>query len=190
MVKKRVHTTVSHETAMKIEDLKKEFKTVSNVIKKAVECLYNSSRAEDLSEEDLILLDFIKNLNFTICAKDHYTALVEGDAERAVKESMVEMAVKFLSKKPISDLSLEELLKNVSKLWKILNRAEHVEVGRTKGGLNFVFYHDMRSMKVSELHLRLIEYLYEKYYAKQYEMKMDTLTVNGFSVVFTRKLHF
>lgn len=99
---------------------------------------------------------------------------------------MLEMAVKFISKRPISDLSLEELLENVGKLWQILNRAEHVEVEKIENEINFVFYHDMRSLAVSEIHLNLIKYLFDKYYSDNYEMSVDTITVNGFSVVFSR----
>ncbi|MBE8540384.1 hypothetical protein [Geoglobus acetivorans] len=184
MPKTRIHTTVSPQTLRKIEELKKEYGTLSAVIEKAVELQYNSERASVVSNEDLILLGFVKELNFTLCAKDHYTALAEGDPDRAVKESMLEMAVKYISKKPISDLSLEELLENICTLWKILNRAEHAEVERDGNRLNFVFYHDMRSVAVSEIHLNLLKYIFDKYYSGKYRMRVDTVTVNGFSVVF------
>ncbi|WP_456467899.1 hypothetical protein [Archaeoglobus sp.] len=187
MPKTRIHTTISPETYRKIEELKKEYKTLSSIIEKAVDVLYSAESMKNMSEYDIFLLSFVKELNFTLCAKDHYTALAEGDAERAVKESMLEMAVKYISKKPISDLSLEELLENVSKLWKILNRAEHAEVERIGNKINFVFYHDMRSLAVSEIHLNLIKHLFEKYYSDKYEISVDTITVNGFSVVFNRK---
>ncbi|AAB89241.1 hypothetical protein [Archaeoglobus fulgidus] len=187
MVKIRLHTTVSSETARKIEDLKKKHRTTSSVVEKAVDLLYTSENFSRLGDEDLLILAFIRELNFMLCAKDHYTALVEGDAERAVRESMIEMAVKYLSKKPISDLDFEELLSVVARLWNLLNRAEHAEVQKDGEKLNFVFYHDMRSKAVSELHLNLLKYLYEKYYSKKYEMQVDTITVNGFSVLFFPK---
>ncbi|WP_202318549.1 hypothetical protein [Archaeoglobus neptunius] len=187
MVKTRIHTTISQETFRKIEELKKEYKTLSNIIERAVDILYNSAYTASVGEEDILLLNFVRDLNFTLCAKDHYTALAEGDTERAVKESMIEMAVKYISKKPISDLSFEELLDNVCKLWKLLNRAEHVEVERLGGRINFVFYHDMRSIRVSEIHLNLLKLLFEKYYSDKYDMDVETVTVNGFSVVFSRK---
>jgi len=178
---------VSSETARKIEDLKKKHRTTSSVVEKAVDLLYTSENFSRLGDEDLLILAFIRELNFMLCAKDHYTALVEGDAERAVRESMIEMAVKYLSKKPISDLDFEELLSVVARLWNLLNRAEHAEVQKDGEKLNFVFYHDMRSKAVSELHLNLLKYLYEKYYSKKYEMQVDTITVNGFSVLFFPK---
>ncbi len=184
MPKTRIHTTVSSETYRKIEELKKEHRTLSAVIEKAVDLLFRSEQAKDVREEDLVLLSFVRDLNFTLCAKDHYTALAEGDAERAVRESMIEMTVKYLSRKPISELSLEDLLENVCKLWKILNRAEHAEVEKVGKKLNFVFYHDMRSLRVSQIHLNLLKHVFEKYYADKYRMKVDTVTVNGFSVVF------
>jgi len=93
--------------------------------------------------------------------KGSLTALAECDAERAVRESMIEMAVKYLSKKPISDLDFEDLLKTVGKLWNLLNRAEHAEVQRDGEKINFVFYHDMRSEAVLKLHLNLLRYLYD-----------------------------
>lgn len=186
MPKVRIHTTVSPETFRKIEELKKEHKTLSNIVEKAVSLLYNSESVKNVSDHDILLLSFVKELNFTLCAKDHYTALAERDTDRAVRESMLEMAVKFISKRPISDLSLEELLENVGKLWQILNRAEHVEVEKIENEINFVFYHDMRSLAVSEIHLNLIKYLFDKYYSDNYEMSVDTITVNGFSVVFSR----
>lgn len=187
MVKIRLHTTVSSETARKIEDLKNKYRTTSSVVEKAVDLLYASDNLSSLREDDILILAFVKELNFMLCAKDHYTALAECDAERAVKESMIEMAVKYLSKKPISDLDFEDLLKTVGKLWNLLNRAEHAEVQRDGEKINFVFYHDMRSEAVSKLHLNLLRYLYEKYYSKKYEMKVDTITVNGFSVLFLPK---
>lgn len=184
MRKTRIHTTISFQTYRKIEELKKEYRTLSAVIEKAVDLLYGYNRANTISVEDVILLSFVRELNFTLCAKDHYTALAECDSDRAVKESMLEMAIKYISKKPISDLSLEELLNNVCILWKILNRAEHAEVEKIGNKLNFVFYHDMRSIMVSGIHLNLIKHVYEKYYSDKYKMKVDTITVNGFSVVF------
>ena len=187
MVKIRLHTTVSSDTVRKIEDLKKKYRTTSSVVEKAVDLLYVSDNLSSLREDDILILAFVKELNFMLCAKDHYTALAECDAERAVKESMIEMAVKYLSKKPISDLDFEDLLKTVGKLWNLLNRAEHAEVQRDGEKINFVFYHDMRSEAVSKLHLNLLRYLYEKYYSKKYEMKVDTITVNGFSVLFLPK---
>lgn len=83
MVKIRLHTTVSSETARKIEDLKKKHRTTSSVVEKAVDLLYTSENFSRLGDEDLLILAFVKELNFMLCAKDHYTALVEGDAERA-----------------------------------------------------------------------------------------------------------
>ncbi len=187
MVKIRLHTTISSETARKIEDLKKKHRTTSSVVEKAVDLLYASENLSSLRDEDLLILAFVRELNFMLCAKDHYTALAECDAERAVGESMIEMAVKYLSKKPISDLEFEELLGIVAKLWNLLNRAEHAEVQRDGEKINFVFYHDMRSKAVSEIHLNLLKHLYEKYYSKKYEMQVDTITVNGFSVLFFPK---
>ncbi len=186
MAKIRIHTTVSPETYRKIEELKREYRTLSAVIEAAVDNLLNQKRAEMVSEDDLILLDFVRELNFTLCAKDHYTALAECDADRAVRESMIELAIKYMTRKPISELSLEEFLESVCRLWKVLNRAEHAEVERVDGKLNFVFYHDMRSLKVSEIHLALIRHVYEKHFSNRYRMVVDTITVNGFSVVFER----
>ncbi len=184
MAKVRIHTTISPETYRKIEKLKKEYRTLSAVIEEAVNALMSAKSAEKVNEDDLILLGFVKELNFTLCAKDHYTALAECDAEGAVRESMLELAIKYMTKKPISDLSLEEFLESVCKLWKILNRAEHAEVERIGNKLNFVFYHDMRSVRVSEIHLELIRHVYEKHFLSRYRMIVDTITVNGFSIVF------
>ncbi len=184
MPKTRIHTTVSSETYRKIEKLKKEYRTFSAIIERAVDLLFRSEQVKEVDEDDLMLLNFVRELNFTLCAKDHYTALAEGNVERAVKESMIEMAVKYLSKRPISELSLEDLLENICRLWKILNRAEHAEVEKEGRKLNFVFYHDMRSLSVSQIHLNLLKHIFEKYYSNRYKMKVDTVTVNGFSVVF------
>ncbi|NOY11108.1 MAG: hypothetical protein GXO67_03290, partial [Archaeoglobi archaeon] len=73
------------------------------------------------------------------------------------------------------------------RLWLILNRAEHVEIERLGKSINFVFYHDMRSIRVSEIHLGLVRFVYEKYYSGDYEMTVDAVTVNGFSVIFRRR---
>lgn len=187
MVKIRLHTTISPEIAKKVAELKKKHKTTSSVVEKAIDLLYASENLSSLRDEDLLILTFVRELNFLLCAKDHYTALAESDAERAVRESMIEMAVKYLSKKPISDLNFEELLRVVAKMWRLLNRAKHAEVQRDGEKINFVLYHDMRSKAVSELHLNLLKYLYEKYYSKKYTMQVDTITVNGFSVLFLPK---
>jgi hypothetical protein len=187
MPKIRIHTTVSPETYKKIKDLKKEYRTLSAIIEEAIDALNNTKSEKKITSDDIILLSFVKELNFTLCAKDHYTGLAEGDTGKAVRESMLEMAIKYISKKPISELSPEEFLENVRKLWKILNRAEHAEVQNLGDRLNFVFYHDMRSFKVSEIHLNLIKHIYEKYYSMDYTMKVDTITVNGFSLIFEKR---
>ncbi|WP_457590452.1 hypothetical protein [Geoglobus sp.] len=189
MRKVRLHTTVSPETYRRIEELKKRYGTVSAVVEKAVENLAMGDEYVRLSEDDIMLLNFVKELNFTICAKDHYTGLAEGKPDRAVQESMVEMAIKYLSKKPLGELTLEEFLDSLRRLWLILNRGEHIEIHRLESGLNFVFYHDMRSMRVSEIHLELLRYVHDKYYAREYELEVDAITVNGFSVIFRRKRH-
>jgi len=188
MRKVRLHTTISPETYRKIEELKGKYRTVSAVIEAAIDNLIRMEEDRLLSQEDLALLRFVRELNFTLCAKDHYTRLVEGFADKAVQESMIEMAIKYISKKPLSQLSLEEFLENVKKLWTILNRGEHMEIQRFEDSLNFVFYHDMRSVKVSEIHLELIRYVYEKYYSGDYSMQVDAITVNGFSLIFRKRL--
>lgn len=85
MPKVRIHTTVSPETFRKIEELKKEHKTLSNIVEKAVSLLYNSESVKNVSDHDILLLSFVKELNFTLCAKDHYTALAERDTDRGCK---------------------------------------------------------------------------------------------------------
>lgn len=187
MRKVRLHTTVSPETYRKIEELKSKYRTVSAVVEAAIDNLVRMEEDRLLSQEDLALLRFVRELNFTLCAKDHYTRLVEGFVDKAVQESMIEMAIKYLSKKPLSELSLEEFLENLKRLWTILNRGEHMEVQKLGNSLNFVFYHDMRSLKVSEIHLNLIRYVHDKYYSNDFELEVDAITVNGFSVIFRKK---
>jgi|GEM_PF-1268110 hypothetical protein len=182
MRKKRLQTTVSPEVYDKIQKLRAKYGSVSKVVESAIEKL---ERGEvQIEESDYILLEFIKKFDFVVSSKDIFKYLVEGDVDRAVKESAVELSVEYFLKKSISEAELIEVLETLKVGWESLHRATYIEIVESDSKIKFLFYHDLQSTKYSELHFKLLRLLFDKYFEQKYEYSLETLTPNGFSVVF------
>ncbi|MEM0022912.1 MAG: hypothetical protein QXK44_05105 [Archaeoglobaceae archaeon] len=96
MVKRRIQTTISDEAYKIIERHKEKFGGMNAVIEEALRLL---DRKEDiLSEDDLLLIKLIRDLDFTGCGRTQYLYLILGDIDRAVKESLMETAVEWFLK--------------------------------------------------------------------------------------------
>ena len=185
MRKKRLQTTVSPEVYDRIQKLKAKYGSVSKVVESAVDNLEKSG--VQIGERDYILLEFIKKFDFVVSSKDIFKYLVEGDIDKAVKESAVELSVEYFLKKSISEAELIEVLEILKIGWESLHRATYIEIVESDSKVKFLFYHDLQSTKYSELHFKLLRHLFDKYFGEKYEYSLETLTPNGFSVMFRRR---
>lgn len=184
MVKRRIQTTISDEAYKIIERHKDKYGGMNAVIEEALKLL---ERKEDiLSEDDLLLLKLIRDLDFTGCGRTQYLYLILGDIEKAVKESLMETAVEWFLKKPFVEITLEEFLETVKRGWTILNRADYIEITREKDSIVFFCEHTMRRREVSEFLANHILSIYEKYYRDKWDFSLS-VTTNSFTVKFTLK---
>lgn len=184
-IKRRLQTTLSEEAFKIIEKFKSEYGSINEVIEAALRLL--DSEHKNLNDDDIILIKFIRDLDFTGCGRSQYMHLVCGDLERAVKESMMETAVEWFLKKPFPEISLEEFLETVKRGWKILNRVDYVEITKGDRWIQFFCEHTMRRKEVSEFLAMHILYIYEKYYSKVWNV-MKSISTNGFTLKFYRKV--
>ncbi len=184
MPKRRLQTTLSEEAFRIIEKFKSQYGGINEVIEAALKLLNRES--ESLSEDDVLLIKLIRDLDFTGCGKSQYMHLVCGDLERAVKESMMETAVEWFLKKPFPEIELEEFLETVKKGWKILNRVDYVEIIKGDGWMQFFCEHTMRKKEVSEFLAMHILNIYEKYYSEEWDV-IKSVSTNGFTLKFYRK---
>jgi len=182
--RRRLQTTVAPEIYDKIQKLRKKYGSVCKVVESAVIELEKGEMKID--ERDLLLLEFIKRFDFVVASKDVLKYLVEGEIDRAVKDSAMELSVEYLLKKPIKEAELIEVLKMLKVGWESLNRATYIDIVESESKIKFMLYHDLQSMKFSEFHLKLLVHLVEKHFSGSYEYYLETLTPNGFSLTFKK----
>ncbi|RLG19910.1 hypothetical protein DRN74_06235 [Candidatus Micrarchaeota archaeon] len=183
MAKKRLQTTLSEE-AFKILEKHKDDGGYNQVIEKALKLLDVQSTV--LSEEDLLLLRLIKELDFTGCGRSQYMYLVCGDVKRAIEESMMETAVEWVLKKPFVEIELEEFLDTVRRGWRALNRVDYIEVTKNEEWIQLFVEHTMRRREVSEFLAEHILMIYRKYYSEKWNVIVSVST-NGFILKFYRR---
>ncbi len=152
-MRKRLQTTVSPETYEIIEKYKEEYGSVSSFIEEAIN--YFVKRGGDqktLDNRDEMLIKLIRELDLTACSKDQYRYLVLGDKEKAVNESLMEIAMEYISNKPMDELTLVEFLEALKKAWEAVNRVDYIkyEVGEDGKIVRWLCYHSMKSTVVSE----------------------------------------
>lgn len=129
MAKRRLQTTLSDEAFRIIEKYRPKYGSINEIIEEALRLL--DMENSKLSEDDILLIRLIRELDFTGCGRSQYMHLICGDREKAVEESMMETAVEWFLKKPFPEIELEEFLDTVKRGWKVLNRVDYVEI--TKG---------------------------------------------------------
>lgn len=185
MPKRRIQTTLSEEAFRIIEKFKNEYGGINEVIEAGLKLLDREGSV--LSEDDVLLIKLIRDLDFTGCGRSQYMHLICGDIEKAVKESMMETAVEWFLKKPFSEIELEEFLETVKRGWKVLNRVDYVEITRGDGWIQFFCGHTMRRREVSEFLAMHILNIYEKYYRDEWDV-VKSISTNGFTIKFYSKV--
>jgi len=184
MPKRRLQTTLSDEAFRIIEKFKPEYGGINEVIEVALKLLNREDAS--LSEDDILLIRLVRDLDFTGCGRSQYMHLICGDIKRAVEESMMETAVEWFLKKPFSEIELEEFLETVRRGWIILNRVDYAEITKGDGWIQFFCEHTMRRREVSEFLSMHILNIYEKYYKEEWEV-IKSVSTNGFTLKFYRR---
>ncbi|WP_290624124.1 MULTISPECIES: hypothetical protein [unclassified Archaeoglobus] len=184
MPKRRLQTTLSDEAFKIIEKFKPNYGGINEIIEEALKLLNREDSS--LSEDDLLLIKLIRELDFTGCGRSQYMHLICGDLKSAVEESMMETAVEWFLKKPFPEIELEEFLETVKRGWKILNRVDYVEITKGDGWIQFFCEHTMRRREVSEFLAMHILNIYEKYYKKGWKV-VKSVSTNGFTLKFYRQ---
>jgi uncharacterized protein YggL (DUF469 family) len=185
MAKRRLQTTLSEEAFRILEKYRTKFGGMNEVIEAALK--FMDQKESLLSEDDLLLIKLIRDLDFTGCGKSQYMYLVCGDTRRAVEESMMETAVEWFLKKPFAEISLEEFLDTVKRGWKILNRVDYVEITSGDDWIQFFCEHTMRRREVSEFLAEHLLLIFRKYYSDRWDV-LTSISTNGFTLKFYRKL--
>jgi hypothetical protein len=184
MAKRRLQTTLSDEAFKILEKHKDKYKGFNEVIERALKML--DEKVSFLSDDDLLLIKLIRDLDFTGCGRSQYMYLVCGDIKKAVDENIMETAVEWFLKKPFPEITLEEFLETVRRGWKILNRVDYVEITRGSEWIQFFCEHTMRRKEVSEFLADHLLTIHRKYYADRWDVLTSTST-NGFVLKFYRK---
>jgi Arc/MetJ-type ribon-helix-helix transcriptional regulator len=182
--KRRIQTTISDEAYRIIERLKEKYGNMNAVIEEALRLL--ERKEEMISEDDLLLIRLIRDLDFTGCGKTQYLHLVKGEIDKAITNSMMEIAVEWFLKKPFNEISLLEFLETLKRGWKILNRADYIEVKKEGDCVFFLCEHSMRSREVSEFLCKHVLFIYEKYYSNKWGVNVS-VSANGFTMKFYQK---
>jgi len=185
MPKRRLQTTLSEEAFRIIEKFKPVYGGINEVIEAALKLLNREDR--NLSEDDILLIRLIRDLDFTGCGRSQYMHLICGDIEKVVKESMMETAVEWFLKKPFAEIELEEFLETVKRGWKVLNRVDYVEITKGDGWIQIFCEHTMRRREVSEFLAMHILNIYEKYYKGEWDV-VKSISTNGFTLKFYRRV--
>lgn len=184
MPKRRLQTTLSDEAFRIIEKFKPEYGGINEVIEAALKLLNREDGI--LSEDDILLIRLIRDLDFTGCGKSQYMHLICGNTKSAVEESMMETAVEWFLKKPFHEIELEEFLETVRRGWRILNRVDYAEITKGDNWIQFFCEHTMRKKEVSEFLAMHILNIYEKYYKEEWEV-VKSVSTNGFTLKFYRR---
>jgi len=184
MPKRRLQTTLSDEAFRIIEKFRPNYGGINDIIEDALRLLNREDSS--LSEDDILLIKLIRELDFTGCGRSQYMHLICGDVKRAVEESMMETAVEWFLKKPFPEIELEEFLETVKRGWRILNRVDYVEITKGDGWIQFFCEHTMRRKEVSEFLAMHILNIYEKYYKEGWKV-VKSVSTNGFTLKFYRQ---
>ncbi|WP_456469110.1 hypothetical protein [Archaeoglobus sp.] len=184
MPKRRLQTTLSDEAFRIIEKFRPNYGGINEIIEDALRLLNREDSS--LSEDDILLIKLIHELDFTGCGRSQYMHLICGDVKRAVEESMMETAVEWFLKKPFPEIELEEFLETVKRGWRILNRVDYVEITKGDGWIQFFCEHTMRRKEVSEFLAMHILNIYEKYYKEGWKV-VKSVSTNGFTLKFYRQ---
>jgi hypothetical protein len=184
MPKRRLQTTLSDEAFKILEKYREKYGGMNEVIEAALKLL--DSKDAHLTENDVLLINLIRNLDFTGCGKSQYMYLVCGDVKKAIEESMMETAVEWFLKKPFPEITLEEFLETVKKGWTILNRVDYVEITKGEKWIQFFCEHTMRRKEVSEFLSEHILSIYRKYYSSEWDV-ITSISTNGFTIKFYKK---
>ncbi len=184
MPKRRLQTTLSDEAFRIIEKFRPNYGGINEIIEDALRLLNREDSS--LSEDDILLIKLIRELDFTGCGRSQYMHLICGDVKRAVEESMMETAVEWFLKKPFPEIELEEFLETVKRGWRILNRVDYVEITKGDGWIQFFCEHTMRRKEVSEFLAMHILNIYEKYYKEGWKV-VKSVSTNGFTLKFYRQ---
>ncbi len=181
MPKRRLQTTLSDEAFRILEKYKRRYGGMNEVIEAALRLL--DQKDSVLTEDDILLIRLIRDLDFTGCGRSQYMYLVCGDRKKAVEESMMETAVEWFLKKPFSEVSLEEFLETLKRGWRILNRVDYVEITKGEDWIQFFCEHTMRRKEVSEFLVDHVMVIYNRYYSKKWKL-VKSVSTNGFTLKF------
>lgn len=161
-VKKHIHTTIKPELYQKIVDLsQKRGERLNEVIEKAVEHYLHAS--PEMSEIDRLRVEVFKVMDVCIISKEQLRAIFESGPESAIENNANEIAVEWITSKPLEKLTLKEAIEAIEKIWFVCDRIRKLEIVEHKdGSISLFFFSKMASSKIDEIWGRQLKYFFEK----------------------------
>lgn len=187
-MRKHIHTTLDPEIYSVLVDAARERgKNLNEIIEEAIR-LYMGKDSEIPDEIELLRSEVFKVMDLCIISKEQLRAIVEGGAESSIQNNANELAVEWITSKPLDKVTLEEAIEAIRKIWLVCDRARKVEVVDDGDCISMFFFSKMASPKVDEMWGRQLKYFFEKNYGLSVLLELRS---QGFVLkIFRRCSHF
>nr|MDO8116151.1 hypothetical protein [Candidatus Sigynarchaeota archaeon] len=156
--REHVHTTLS-SNAIEILDRyenatgkngEKIFGNKARVIERALEVLdeqYNPEKGDKQSTWERAR----DELNMVLVGKRTFLSYISGDFKKAFKENIAVEIIEWFKGKPVSDLTIDEILHAIMEIWTAANYFYKTDMETSEGGVFRVYlYHDFHEKRFSE----------------------------------------
>ncbi|MHA1264769.1 MAG: hypothetical protein ACTSRS_05985 [Candidatus Helarchaeota archaeon] len=169
--KSTIHTTISKEALEILEyylnkftNEKKEkiYESKSAIIEHALILLHKFHNPEQNDILSLWTL-FRDELDMVAVGKTTFLSYISGDTGQAYKKNIAIEILEWYKKRPISELSLEELLNAIKDVWIAANYFTKVEIEKgSQGSYQMYFFHNLRNPRYGEFWSQYFTELLEK----------------------------
>jgi hypothetical protein len=127
MTKRRIHTTINEGAWKIIEKHLSEYGKLNLLIEEALSLL-DRERERDISDIECLLIDIMDEANLVAFNAKTIEYVVSGEIEKALCENELEMVMRRLYRKPISEISLMEAVEGIKTCLLATRKASKVSV--------------------------------------------------------------
>ncbi|MEM2924554.1 MAG: hypothetical protein QXJ68_02550 [Methanocellales archaeon] len=157
----RLNTTISKMHYQILEKYKERYGSQKKTIEAALELLEKQNNP-GLSSEDELWLKLRKECDIAAFSRVTARDIIAGKPEEAIKNNYLPFYLEWLYKKPIAQLSLEEVLSGLKKLLETINICKCLNFSRELNTFRVVGYIGM-NYETSEFYAKYISYFLERY---------------------------
>ncbi|WP_202318738.1 hypothetical protein [Archaeoglobus neptunius] len=163
-MKRHIHTTLNPGVhSMLVRAARERGKNLNEIIEEAIE-FYLGSNSKNPDEIEMLRSEVFKVMDLCVISKEQLRAIVEEGMESSIRNNANELAVEWITSKPLDRVTLEEAIEAIRKIWLVCDRAREVEVVEDEGGISIFFFSKMASLKVDEMWGRQLKHFFEKRY--------------------------